>query len=115
MRRTRALTTPARALTTAAAASYTANCVLGGAVAVKLIDTRSFRWVHHALFISTVALSGAAGLALALNRERAVLLLLPAAVPFAAVPRVSARSAKHPLIALTAAPFVFGALLKIWR
>lgn len=106
---------PARVLTAAAAAGYTVNCLLGAAVAARLVDTRSFRWVHHALFISTIVLCSAAALSLAVNRNRALLVLLPAAVPFAAVPRVRARSRKHPLVALAAAPFVLGALVKVWR
>jgi hypothetical protein len=95
---------------TAGAVSYTANCLHGGSVALRLVDTRHFRWLHHALFLSTVGLSTAAALALGADRDPAVLMLLPAAAPFAAVPRISARSPRHPLVALAAAPFVFGAL-----
>lgn len=100
---------------TAGAAAYGANCLLGAAVALHLVDTRSFRWVHHALFLSTVGLSAAAALTLGWSHDRAVLILLPAAVPFAAMPRVSARSMQHPLVALAAAPFMLGALRKVWR
>ena len=38
---------PVRTLVTAAAESYTANCALGGSVALGLLDTSNVRWVHH--------------------------------------------------------------------
>ncbi len=104
-----------QSLFVAATASYTINCALGLAVAARVIDTSRIRWVHHALYISTCVLAGAsAGSALWSRDPRAKVAaaaLLPAAVPLAAIPRVSARSRRHPLLALTAAPFFAAALI----
>ena len=96
----------------AATTSYAANVALGSAVAVHLVDTRRFRWVHHALYVSTSVLAGAAASSLLWGRSRAGLALLPAAVPLAVVPYVSARSPRHPLVALSAAPFFVGSLVR---
>ncbi|GAA2232674.1 hypothetical protein N1031_08620 [Herbiconiux moechotypicola] len=119
-------------LLAAAATSYAANCALGGAVALRVVDTSGFRWVHHALYISTCVLTGTALVALVVAATRtgcaphrphdrprsrdtarasAALALLPTAVPLAIIPRVSARTRRHPLIALAAAPFYAAALL----
>jgi hypothetical protein len=46
-------------LTTAACASYAANATLGFAVATKVVDTSKAKWLHHGLYISTFALTGA--------------------------------------------------------
>ena len=54
---------PVRTLVTAAAASYTANCALGGSVALGLLDTSNVRWVHHGLYIATSSLTSAASAA----------------------------------------------------
>jgi len=98
------MTPVVKALVTAASASYTANCALGLAVATGRLDTSGFRWVHHAVYVTTVTLSLAAAVGLLRTRDRALLTLLPAAVPLAAIPHVSARTRGHALIALTAAP-----------
>lgn len=45
-------------LTTAACISYAANASLGLGVATKVVDTSSARWLHHALYISTLSLTG---------------------------------------------------------
>jgi hypothetical protein len=89
----------------AAAASYTANVALGLGVATRLVDTSRVRWVHHALYVTTSVSAGAACSSLVWSPSRAGWRLLPAAVPLAVIPYVSARSRRHPLIALSAAPF----------
>ncbi|MFK3835983.1 hypothetical protein [Microbacterium sp. NPDC087868] len=94
-----------------AASAYGANAALGTAVAAKVIDTRNFRWVHHALYIATCVTTGgaiAAGLWARPRRasRRAALALLPAAAPLAAIPYLGTHSARHPLVALAAAPFI---------
>ncbi len=106
---------PASGAFAAAATAYVANCALGAAVAARLIDTRRFRWVHHALYILTCATTGlaiVAGLATGTPRtRRAALALLPAAVPLAAIPYAGTHTRRHPLVALTAAPFVLAGLV----
>lgn len=96
----------------AAALSYAANCALGTAVGLRLIDTRRIRWVHHGLYVTTSVLSGAAVVrAVPADNLVAAAALVPAAVPLALIPRISARSRRHPLLALTAAPFFVAAVL----
>jgi hypothetical protein len=95
----------ARGLVTAAAASYAANCVLGASVATGLLDTRGYRWLHHALFVATSTLTAMATAALLARRDGAAWTLLPALVPLAAMPRASARTPRHARVGLSAAPF----------
>ncbi len=85
--------------------AYAANCGLGLAVASGRVHLGGFRWVHHALYVLTVTTTGLGALALLQRRDRALLRLLPVALPLALVPRVPARSRGHVLVALSAAPF----------
>lgn len=102
-------------LFTAAAASYAANCALGAAVATRMIDTTEVHWMHHALYTTTSLLAGAAVSTLLWSPSRAGWWLLPAALPLVLIPRVSARTGRHPVIALSAAPFFAAALIRAWR
>jgi hypothetical protein len=111
----------------AAAASYTANCALGASVALRLVDTSGFRWLHHAVYIATCVLAASAALTPFVPSDRvgrggrsrtphprtaiAALALTPAAVPLALIPRISARTRGHVKLALTAAPFFAAGLL----
>ncbi|MFB7249115.1 hypothetical protein [Microbacterium sp. NPDC056234] len=112
-RRRTARTPPVFAM---AALSYLLNCALGAAVATKLVDTTRFRWVHHALYILTLV-SAAAALSSALwgvprrRSRRAALVLAPAAVPLAVIPFAGTRGRRHPLVALSAAPFFVASLV----
>ncbi|WP_430645199.1 hypothetical protein [Agromyces sp. GXS1127] len=131
------MTGAAPVLCTAAAGAYAANCALGASVALGLVDTSGFRWVHHALYLATCALSVSA-LAAALRpgasaRSRAGIrpsgrvaagdrtgraaaaLLAPAVVPLAVIPYAGTRGTRHPLIALAAAPFLAAAAVRSWR
>ena len=96
----------------AATVSYVANVGLGSAVAVRLVDSRRFRWVHHALYVSTSLLAAGAASTLLWSDSRAGWRLLPAALPLVVVARVSARSRRHPLVALSAAPFFATSLVR---
>jgi hypothetical protein len=95
----------ARFLVTAAATSYAANCALGASVATGLLDTRGYRWLHHALYIATSTLTAAAVVALLVRRDPAGWFLLPALAPLAAMPGASARTPRHTRTGLSAAPF----------
>ena len=111
---------PTSALFTAAAVTYAANCALGVSVATKIVDTRGFRWLHHAMYIATCVTSAAAFSAVLWGRpkdtsRRAALALAPAAVPLAAIPYLGSRSRRHPLTALAAAPFIAAGLVCAWR
>ena len=108
------------ALFTAAAASYAVNCALGTSVALRLVDTRDVRWVHHALYIATCVLAGAAASTAMWGRPRstaraAAIVLSPAAVPLSAIPYVGTHTRRHPLVALAAAPFVVAAAIRSRR
>jgi len=85
---------------------YTANCALGAAVATRIIDTRRFRWVHHALYIATVSTTIFALIVGVRSDRRAALALAPALVPLAVIPYAGTHTRRHPVIALTAAPFI---------
>jgi hypothetical protein len=103
--------TDAAPLFVVAASAYGANVALGTAVAARIIDTRNFRWVHHALYIATCVTTGLAVSAAVWARpcrasRRAALALLPAAAPLAAIPYLGTHSRRHPLVALVAAPFI---------
>lgn len=112
-RRERANAAP---LFAAAATTYAVNCVLGASVALRVIDTSRFRWVHHALYIATCATSTVA-VTVGWSRgphtvgRRAAVVLLPAAVPLAAIPYLGTHTRRHPLVALAASPFLVAGLL----
>jgi hypothetical protein len=105
----------ARVLVTAAATSYAANCALGASVATGLLDTRGYRWLHHALYVATSTLTTAAVVTLLVRRDRAGWTLLPALAPLAALPRTRARTPGHARTGLSAAPFYLLALYRAWR
>lgn len=105
----------ARALVTAASASYAANCALGASVATGLVNTRGHRWVHHALYVTTSTLTGAATVALLIHRDGALWPLLPTLPVLAAMPRASARTPRHAQVGLSAAPFYVTTLHRVWR
>jgi hypothetical protein len=102
---------PARAVFAAAGVSYAASCAVGTGVASGAVDLHGARWVHHALYITTAALAGAAVSSLLWSTNRAGWMLLPAAVPLAALARLGPRSPRHPIVALAAAPFFVASLI----
>ncbi|KJQ53244.1 hypothetical protein [Microbacterium sp. SA39] len=114
--RQRTQRTSAAPLFVAAAVAYGVNAALGTAVATKVIDTTNFRWVHHALYIATCTTTSAAISTAFWARprrasRRAALSLAPAAIPLAAIPYLGTHSARHPLVALAAAPFLLAGLV----
>jgi hypothetical protein len=84
---------------------------LGVGVASGVLDLRGARWLHHAFYVGTVALSGLAVSSLVWSPSRSGWILLPAAVPLAALARLGPRAPRHPLIALAAAPFFAAAFV----
>lgn len=107
MRTTAGRTTP---LFAAAAVAYAANCALGASVALRLVDTRRYRWVHHLMYIATATLTGVA-VSSALwgsprrASRRGAAALAPAIVPLTAIPYAGTHTRRHPVVALSAAPF----------
>ena len=62
--------------------------------------------MHHALYIATVSTTLLA-LVTGIRRDRsAAAALSPALVPLAVIPYAGTHTRRHPLIALTAAPFI---------
>jgi hypothetical protein len=98
-------------LVVAAATSYAANCALGQSVACGIVDTHRIRWVHHAVYICTSALTVAAAARALMTDRRTASALAPVFVPLALIPYVSAKTLRHPRLALTAAPFYAAALI----
>ena len=98
----------------AATTSYVANVALGTSAATGLVRTHRFRWVHHALYISTASLTGVALGATLLARHRSGWWLLPAVLPLAVVPYAGTRSRRHVLVAVSAAPFYAAAVAAEW-
>ncbi|MGK7223216.1 hypothetical protein ACSNO4_10520 [Kocuria flava] len=113
-----AVRTAAPAWIGAAAGCWAANAALGAGVALGLVRTGRFRWVHHALYTTTTTATAAATAACALSAapraRRAALVLAPALVPLAVLPRAGTPAQGHPrrhaLLALCAAPCYAAAL-----
>ncbi|WP_299035049.1 hypothetical protein [uncultured Pseudokineococcus sp.] len=104
MSRSSARRRAARAAVTGAAALYAANCALGTAVGLRLVDTSRAHWVHHALYGAVVVGAVGAVAAGAASGSRAALALAPALLPLAVLPRVRAPSRAHVALAAAAAP-----------
>lgn len=104
-----------RRLARAATVSYLAGCALGVSVASGRLDTSGIRWVHHALFASTVTLT-AAGAATGLRRPSAASALLAATVvPLSRIAVIGARDrGQHTRIALAPAPLYAASVLMAW-
>ena len=98
-----------RALVLAAAGAYLANVALGTAVQTRLVDTSRHRWTHHALYIVTSTLTGAAILGSFARRSPRGWVLVPTLLPLALLPRVG--HAAHAATGIAAAPWYAGALL----
>jgi hypothetical protein len=88
-----------------ATSAYLLTCGVGLGVRRGVLRTERARWVHHLLFVVTAASSALAVVALTAARQRAAALaLLPVALPFARLTRISARTGPHARTALAAAP-----------
>ena len=89
----------------AATALFLANFVLGVLVQFGVVDTKPFRWLHHALFFAVFA---SAALAVAAGFWQGApyrWLLLPVLAVFAVLPRVRAGTAGHAALACGAMMF----------
>lgn len=89
----------------AATALFLANFALGVLVQFGIVDTKPFRWVHHALFFAVYA---SAALAVAVGVWQGAAygwVLTPVLVLFFVLPRVRAGTAGH--AALASAALIF--------
>lgn len=104
-------------LVSGAALSYAATCVLGAGTASGRFRTENVRWIHHAFFIVTATMTGAAAAASLARRPLVALLLAPAAVALTmlASRRVRAGSPQHSRMALSAAPSYAAAVFETMR
>lgn len=98
-----------------ATGSYLLSCTLGLIARLGLTSSGTVRWMHHAAFISTFALTALACSTIWWLTENAGWFLLPALIPLSAVPYVRARSVRHIYLALSAAPFYALSLVVLWR
>jgi len=82
-----------------ALALFLANFALGVLVQLRLVDTKPFRWLHHALFFA-VFVSAALAVAVGFWQGAAYAwALLPVLLLFALLPRVRAGTAGHAALA----------------
>ena len=86
----------------AAATLFLANFALGILVQFRVVDTKSFRWVHHALFFAVFASAAAAVLAGFVQGAPYRWTLLPVLGLFTVLPYVRAGTAGHAGLALGA-------------
>ncbi|MGB3681606.1 MAG: hypothetical protein WA990_03890 [Rubrobacteraceae bacterium] len=99
-----------------AATLFLANFTLGILVQFGVVDTKPFRWLHHALFFAvfvSAAVAAAAGL---WRGEWYGLALLPVLVLYLVLPRVRAGTAGHAALAGAALIFyVAGFVTMVWE
>jgi hypothetical protein len=89
----------------AAAALFVANFALGVLVQFGIVDTKPFRWLHHALFFAVFA---SAALAVGVGFLQAApyrWALLPVLALFAVLARVQAGTPGHAALAFSAMIF----------
>ncbi len=89
----------------AAAILFLANFALGVLVQFGFLDTRPFRWLHHALFFAVFASAALAGGIGFLEGAPYRWALLPVLVLFAVLPRVRAGTPGHAALASLAMIF----------
>jgi hypothetical protein len=83
----------------AAMVLFLANFVLGILVQFRVVDTRPFRWLHHALFFAAFASAALAAGVGFLQGTAYRWVLLPVLVLFAVLPRIRAGTPGHAALA----------------
>jgi hypothetical protein len=83
----------------AAMVLFLANFVLGILVQFRVVDTRPFRWLHHALFFAAFASAALAAGVGFLQGASYRWVLLPVLVLFAVLPRIRAGTPGHAALA----------------
>jgi isoprenylcysteine carboxyl methyltransferase (ICMT) family protein YpbQ len=100
----------------AAATLFLANFALGILVQFGVVDTKPFRWLHHALFFAVFV---SAGIAVAAGLWQGAwygLALVPVLFLFILLPRIKAGTAGHAALASSALIFyVAGFVSLIWQ
>lgn len=96
-----------------AEALFLANFALGVLVQLRIVDTKPFRWLHHALFFAVFV---SAGLAVAAGLWRGAAyawVLLPVLALYVVLPRIRAGTAGHAALAGTALIFYAAAFVTV--
>jgi len=83
----------------AAMVLFLANFALGILVQFRLVDTKPFRWLHHALFFAAFASAALAAGVGFLQTAAYRWVLLPVLVLFAVLPRIRAGTPGHAALA----------------
>ncbi len=96
----------------AAAVLFLVNFALGLLVQFRVVDTKPFRWLHHALFFAVFVSVAAAALAGFLSEAPYRWTLLPVLVLFTVLPRVRAGTAGHAALACSALVFYAASFLQ---
>ncbi len=78
---------------------FVANLALGVLVQFRIVDTKPFRWLHHALFFAVFASAAVAVGVGFLQGAPYRWVLLPVLVLFALLPRVRAGTPGHAALA----------------
>jgi hypothetical protein len=89
------------------------NFALGLLVQFHLVDTKPFRWLHHALFFAVFVSAAAAALAGFLSGAPYRWPLVPAIFLFVVLPYVRAGTPGHAALACSALVFYFVGLYQI--
>lgn len=95
---------------------FLANFALGVLVQLRIVDTKPFRWVHHALFFAVFVSAAAAVVAGLWRGAWYGWILVPVLVLFLALPRVRAGTLGH--AALASAALIFyaaGFVSLVWE
>ena len=83
----------------AATVLFLANFALGVLVQLRIVDTKPFRWLHHALFFAVFASAAVAIGVGFLQGAPYRWVLLPVLILFAVLPRVRAGTRGHAALA----------------
>ena len=86
----------------AAVTLFLANFTLGVLVQFGIVDTKPFRWLHHALFFAVFASAALAAIVGFVQGAPYRWLLLPVLALFAVLPRVRAGTPGHAALAVAA-------------
>ncbi len=89
----------------AAAILFLSNFALGLLVLFRVVDTKPFRWLHHALFFAVFVSAAAAGFVGFLSGAPYRWALLPVLLLFTVLPRVRAGTVGHAALACGALIF----------
>lgn len=96
----------------AATLLFLANFALGVLVQFGIVDTKPFRWLHHALFFAVFASSGIAALVGFWQGAPYRWVLLPVLALYLVLPRVRAGTPGHSALALAAMIFYAAGLVR---